>query len=362
MLFILEQRLQAQNIAGEKALRVLTDVIGSMYSDKFLNELFKPQRIYSNTSTRQIFDRLAHSSIMRLNGSSMDKLYDLMTMGCKHQVLNCASAPDLLQVSLNHIDALRQLVVKHAQTVKLLDKATQRLLLTYSNMPLAEWINLRHTLCRFFQDRRVKVSLFLQEKLQGDDGCMIISHKGNLPPKAAVPGTIRYVSEGKVLSEEKVQVENSSECAVPSQYWTVHKPHIRTTTLGENLYAKTRNKPKLPDRPSPQAGSDGEERKDTEDSSEPLASSQTAKAELNMLAQMIGGSGAAPADKFSIVNLFPDSDGDEVHKRTADILVFDAGDKADLRDQLAQSLSSFEIQEAADDDSDDLLALMDSSA
>ena len=45
-----------------------------MFSGRFIEELFKPQEIYSNESTRQIFDRLAHSSIMRLNESSMDKV------------------------------------------------------------------------------------------------------------------------------------------------------------------------------------------------------------------------------------------------------------------------------------------------
>lgn len=45
-----------------------------MYSGKFMTELFKPQEVYSSASTRQIFDRLAHSSIMRLNKNSMDKV------------------------------------------------------------------------------------------------------------------------------------------------------------------------------------------------------------------------------------------------------------------------------------------------
>ena len=53
---------------------VLQDVISTMFSEKFISELFKPQKMYSSTSTRQIFDRLAHSSIMRLNTSSMDKV------------------------------------------------------------------------------------------------------------------------------------------------------------------------------------------------------------------------------------------------------------------------------------------------
>ena len=53
---------------------VLSDVVKTMYSKKFIAELFKPQPLYSNRSTRQIFDRLAHSSIMRLNENSMDKV------------------------------------------------------------------------------------------------------------------------------------------------------------------------------------------------------------------------------------------------------------------------------------------------
>lgn len=67
---------------------------GTIYEDggtplcvvQFIRELFKPQEMYSSSSTREIFNKLAHSSIMRLNESSMDKLYDLMTMGFKHQV------------------------------------------------------------------------------------------------------------------------------------------------------------------------------------------------------------------------------------------------------------------------------------
>ena len=45
-----------------------------MFGKTFLAELFKAQAVYTNSSTRQIFDRLAHSSIMRLNTSSMDKV------------------------------------------------------------------------------------------------------------------------------------------------------------------------------------------------------------------------------------------------------------------------------------------------
>ena len=45
-----------------------------MFNDSFVEELFKPQDIYTISAVRGIFEKLAHSSIMRLSESSMDKV------------------------------------------------------------------------------------------------------------------------------------------------------------------------------------------------------------------------------------------------------------------------------------------------
>ena len=74
MVYILHQRLQAQTVQEEKSRKVLQDVVRAMYSPLFITELFKPQDMYSTASTKQIFEKLAHSSIMRLNKSSMEKV------------------------------------------------------------------------------------------------------------------------------------------------------------------------------------------------------------------------------------------------------------------------------------------------
>merc|ERR1719215_1459974 len=106
MVYILEQRLQAQKIPESKGQKVLSDVVRTMYYPRFIEELFKPQEMYSIQSTRQIFDRLAHSSIMRLNESSMDKLFDLMAMGFKYQVVSSTMPQEMVDITQNHLDAL----------------------------------------------------------------------------------------------------------------------------------------------------------------------------------------------------------------------------------------------------------------
>lgn len=53
---------------------VMNDIISTMFNQKFMEELFKPQELYSKKALRTVYDRLAHASIMRLNQASMDKV------------------------------------------------------------------------------------------------------------------------------------------------------------------------------------------------------------------------------------------------------------------------------------------------
>ena len=53
---------------------VMRDISATMFNKRFMEELFKPQEIYSKKAMRTVFDRLAHASIMRLNTASMDKV------------------------------------------------------------------------------------------------------------------------------------------------------------------------------------------------------------------------------------------------------------------------------------------------
>jgi hypothetical protein len=70
MIYILDQRLKAQGIPQDKCARVLQDIVSCLFDQSFVKDkLFVPQDMYSPQSTRKIFDRLAHSSIMRLSES-----------------------------------------------------------------------------------------------------------------------------------------------------------------------------------------------------------------------------------------------------------------------------------------------------
>lgn len=48
---------------------MLVDVARTMFDKHYVDKLFAPQELYPMSSVRKIFDRLAHSSIMRLSES-----------------------------------------------------------------------------------------------------------------------------------------------------------------------------------------------------------------------------------------------------------------------------------------------------
>jgi len=66
--------------------------------------------MYTMTSTKQIFEKLAHSSIMKLNSTSMQKLFDLMLMGLKYQVQSTCQPEEIYHVTMKHLLTMRDLI------------------------------------------------------------------------------------------------------------------------------------------------------------------------------------------------------------------------------------------------------------
>jgi len=231
MVYILEQRLQAQKIPETKGQKVLNDVVRTMYYPRFIEELFKPQDMYSIHSTRQIFDRLAHSSIMRLNESSMDKLFDLMAMGFKYQIISATRPEELIDITHNHLDALKRLVGSTPQVMELLDECVRQIQVAYDQMSLADYCAMRQCLCTFFQDRKVKVSLFLHDQTQNNDGSIVVPRHGVLPSGTFTPGTVRYFQQWTETGREALPV-------VQATLWKAGSGE--RTVLGGNVYEKDR--------------------------------------------------------------------------------------------------------------------------
>ncbi|XP_055258180.1 protein OSCP1 isoform X3 [Moschus berezovskii] len=183
MLYILDQRLRAQNIPGDKARKVMNDIISTMFNQKFMEELFKPQELYSKKALRTVYDRLAHASIMRLNQASMDKIYGGLSAG--------------------------------------------------------EFQLIRQTLLIFFQDLHIRVSIFLKDKVQNSNGRFVLPVSGPVPWGTEVPGLIRtFNNKGEEVKKTEFK-HGGSYVAAPKE-GSLELYGDRVLKLGTNMYSANR--------------------------------------------------------------------------------------------------------------------------
>ncbi|KAG8009899.1 Serine/threonine-protein kinase 40 [Nibea albiflora] len=304
MLYILDQRLRAQNIPADKAKKVMNDIITTMFNKKFLEELFKPQELYSKKALRTVFDRLAHASIMRLNQASMDKLYDLMTMAFKYQVLLCPRPKDILLVSFNHMDAIKDFVKDTPSILSQVDETYQQLIEMYTPLSSGDFQLIRQTLLIFFQDMHIRVSIFLKDKVQNSNGRFVLPTSGPVPHGTQVPGLIRMFS---CTGEEtnRLQFTNGGNYTSAMREGSFELFGDRVIKLGTNMYSVSR---------PVETHMSGTSKNSAQHTKVNTAPNPLAKEELNLLAKLMGGlevQKPGNADSGFRVNLFATDEEEE---------------------------------------------------
>ncbi|XP_052709052.1 protein OSCP1-like isoform X4 [Crassostrea angulata] len=357
MIYILDQRLRAQNIPNEKSRKVLHDIISTMFHKRFMEELFKPQPLYSKKAMRTVFDRLAHASIMRLNAPSMDKLYDLMTMAFKYQVSLCLRPKEIILITLNHMDAIRAFVEGQPNIKQQVDHVYRLLIQTFGSLSNGEFQLIRQTLLNFFQDMHIRVSIFLKDKVQNSNGRFVLPTGGAVPYGAEVPGTIKLFNASG--AEVKTSSFNPGGSYQPPQGdGSLDIVGNRITTLGTNMYSVSR--------PVETSGSHRISKSaPTVSDIDSATPDPMAKAQLDLLCQLIGSS--APKSEIRL-NLFKTDEEEEqasvatiqpVEHAQSKVVNIDL--KKNKNDELSRIAGELSIQGDQNEAEDDLLNLMDSA-
>uniref|UniRef100_A0A3Q3JFV7 Organic solute carrier partner 1a n=1 Tax=Monopterus albus TaxID=43700 RepID=A0A3Q3JFV7_MONAL len=366
MLYILDQRLRATSTSednSEKGVwsendrkRVMNDIVGTLFSKTFMDELLKPQQLYSHRTLKTVLTRLAHASIMRLNPASMDRLYELTIMAFKYQVFRCPRPKDLLLISYSHIDTIRELVKDTSVVVNQVDETHRKIIEVYSSLSEGEFQLLRQTLLIFFQDMHVRVSLFLKNQIQNPDGRFALPTSGPVPHGIVVPGLIRvFDSKGREVRRSEFPAGGSYSSPVREGSFELHGD--RVISLGMNMY--TVNHPE-----------------ETHTSKGDGTPNPLAKEELNLLACLIGSLKAEnmPRAEYGFrINLFTtDQEEEEEADGTSDgaeesmfgVINIQAMQDEQSAAELARITGQFAEEEEQHENpsgnkGDDLLAMMD---
>ncbi|XP_044275396.1 protein OSCP1 isoform X2 [Varanus komodoensis] len=361
MLYIVDQRLRAQSIPGDKARQVMNDIIGGIFNKKFVDELFKPQELYSRKALRSVFERLVHASIMRLNAPSMDKLYDLMTMAFKCQVLLCPRPKDLLLVTFNHLDAIKDFIYESPKTLNQVDVTFRRLLDTYGSLSAGELQLIRQTLLIFFQDIHIRVSILLKDKVQNSNGHFVLPISGPVPWGTEIPGLIRlFNSKGDEI--RRTEFTSGGNYILPHREGSFELRGDRIIKLGTNIYSISR---------PVETDTSGAAKSLACHVKENSTPNPLAKEELNLLARLMGGleiKKPLGSEAGFRLNLFT-TDEEEEHAALThpeelpyQVISIHADQDEQRNEELARIMGEFEVPEQPTQTISkgaDLLAMMD---
>uniref|UniRef100_A0A8C5G243 Protein OSCP1-like n=1 Tax=Gouania willdenowi TaxID=441366 RepID=A0A8C5G243_GOUWI len=343
----------------------MNDIVGTLFNRAFMDELLKPQHLYSHRTMKTVLTRIAHASIMRLNAASMDRLYELMVMAFKYQVLLCPRPKDMLLITYNHMDAIREFVQDTPVIVNQVDETHRKIIEVYSSFTEGEFQLLRQTLLIFFQDMHVRVSLFLKNKTQNPNGRFALTTSGPVPHGSDVPGLIRlFDCKGREVRRHGFPVAGSYSSSIRPGSFGLQGP--RVIRLGLNMYVYAESECGM------KAVSGSWKSLMSADESPNLL----AKEELNLLARLMGSMRAEDrvedeAGTFRVHLFYTDEEEDEeeagasggAEKPSFDLINIQATQDEHVTSELALIAGQFtEAEENSGNHSDnreDLLAMMD---
>lgn len=287
----------------------------------------------------------------------------------------------------------------------LVDVAIAQLIAKYTAMSKGQFHQLRISLMKYLQGKKVKVSLFLQQGMQTLDGQLVLNNDGFMPLGTELPGSVRFYDAGHLVKTRNIALGDAIASENGDQKCKVSDDLFDTSsTLGLNLFSKeaiaqalkadqTNISKALKSLTDAYFGDKGYSASSSASGAKGVSSDSpgnagreskisqaSAKAELTMLSDLLGigvgggggskGSSDVADDKEFKINLFPDSSFNSDSKDSKDGLILidiDASGTKSVDSYMAElgfkdgGGTGADSKLAADDD-DDLLAMMDAAS
>ncbi|XP_033174295.1 protein OSCP1-like isoform X2 [Bombus impatiens] len=158
---------------------MLDEVTAALLNPKMLSSVFEEKSLTKISLLRPTLECVVLSSIMKLDKSSMNKLFDLMIMMVKYQLTAATGPVEIVLLTLNHTDAMRDMV-SNPNAQQCIGLVHQMVIDFYGTLTFEEVWNARNDCLKELEYYSVKVSILLRLGLQNDDGSFnSIYHKYN---------------------------------------------------------------------------------------------------------------------------------------------------------------------------------------
>ncbi|XP_074604793.1 organic solute carrier partner 1 [Brevipalpus obovatus] len=235
MLYIVQHRLAAQSIDQIKTQRVLGDILTSVFSSSTIEQIFIPKQLMSLKELQNLINRIAHCSIMKLSEDSMNKLFDLVIMVVKYQLVFVQNSLELFDVVTNHLDSMMMLT-ENVQLISSIEMTRKRFLTHFGPNHIYRLRMVRTVLLTYLAGIKTKVSALMKMGTQDEEGGWIVGKENLVSCFCQIPGTINYFNE----KQEIIRTLAFDPLAL-------YRETNAKTNLGLNIYINETHTDKRPD-------------------------------------------------------------------------------------------------------------------
>ncbi|XP_049876224.1 protein OSCP1 [Pectinophora gossypiella] len=227
MIYVVDQRLKAQNITLDKSERVLTDIVTVLLHPKLLDELFIPQPVATHTVIKQLLQDISATSIMKLDDYSMSKLWDLMTMIFKWQ-LSVTTNQNIFDITRRHLKSVATIMPIYFSKFTI-EQAMIRFEYLAQRFTDDDYKCLHNTMILWFSEYHTKISVLLRLGLQKKDGTFSLPATIETKILQNLGENIyKHDNKKNPVEEYESRCSDSNEisCLLPSIEKTTSKPVI----------------------------------------------------------------------------------------------------------------------------------------
>ncbi|XP_030388249.1 protein OSCP1 [Scaptodrosophila lebanonensis] len=177
MLYVIDQRLKAQQIAADKSVQVIHDVTTVLLEPKFIDSLLNGSthgnaQLITADHCKFMLNDIATCSLMRLDEQSQAKLWNLMTMMYKWQLFMSGHQHHLLDITFRHLDSINKLY-PDAKRHMLIDFTKNTLLDFWNACGEEQQLSIYRTNKAWLQCFNTKISLLMRLGFQTLDGSFL---------------------------------------------------------------------------------------------------------------------------------------------------------------------------------------------
>ncbi|XP_030554105.1 protein OSCP1 [Drosophila novamexicana] len=211
-LYVIDQRLRAQQIAADKSNQVIHDVTSVLLEPKFIESLINGSmhgnaQLLTADHCKFMLKDITTCSLMRLDETSMEKLWNLMTMMYKWQLFVSRHQHHLLDITFRHLDAINRLY-PDAKRNMLIDFGKNMLLDFWNACGEQQQLSIYRTNRAWLQCFNTKISLLIRLGFQAMDGSFLAEvDQKHYQEYAQCIGDNIYIKSSELAQQQQQQRE-----------------------------------------------------------------------------------------------------------------------------------------------------------